>query len=413
MNGIHHLMTNNSALENVIQMTQDSIAIIERRKDCFVYTYMNESMKTQFGNLLDKEIYEAHPYQVAHQLSLSINSLEEGETSDLQTFLWPQFPFYDVLVHVLNKSTAYLIMVKQPSINHSTDREQSLEPFQDLVEMSPDSIFVHDKNGCITYVNTSGLRLLGALKKTEVVGRIFSDLLSENYPILSRVKKLSSESVKGSPIEGRIRRLDGTLIDVEMNSGLIDYPQSEAVQIVCRNITERKEQLNQLEEMAYYDQLTKVSNRRYFFKQLQIELEEVDKNQSLLSVLFIDLDNFKEINDQFGHQIGDEVLVIFTKRVKQMLRSTDTFSRLGGDEFVVLLSNLQSANDPQAIANRMMECITQPISINGQTLYISVSIGIASYPEQGTSREMLLTNADQALYEAKKKGRKCVEVYRL
>jgi diguanylate cyclase (GGDEF)-like protein len=198
-----------------------------------------------------------------------------------------------------------------------------------------------------------------------------------------------------------------------MNSVLIDYPRSEAVQVVCRNITERKERLNQLEEMAYYDQLTNISNRRCFFQQLQIELEEAEENQSILSVLFIDLDNFKEINDRFGHQTGDEVLVIFTKRVKQMLRSTDTFSRLGGDEFVVLLSNLRSAKDPQTIANRMMERITQRLSIDGQTLYISVSIGIASYPEQGTSREMLLTNADQALYEAKKKGRKCVEVYRL
>jgi PAS domain S-box-containing protein len=94
-------------------------------------------------------------------------------------------------------------MVKRSSNNESTGKEQIFEPFQNLVEMSPDSIFVHDKNGRITYLNAAGLRLLGALEKTEVIGRKFSDLLSEKSPILSRVKKRSYEGVTGSPIEGR------------------------------------------------------------------------------------------------------------------------------------------------------------------------------------------------------------------
>ncbi|WP_198162707.1 sensor domain-containing diguanylate cyclase [Halobacillus mangrovi] len=406
MSGIDRLTAKNSAIASVLHMTQDSIAIIERKNSSWFYTYMNESMKDQYGDQTGKEIVQAQSYLLGTQLSLAVEEADKEVTAEPQCFSWS---YHEAFLHQVEKSKTYLITVKTLPRTLSVDVIGDT-PYEALVEMSPDSIFVYDHLDRIVYVNNAALRLLGALEKTDIIGKNIGVLFVDEHQSRGRI---ISQSKSPSLVERQIRRFDGRLVDVELNSGLIVRGNRELTQITCRNVTERRRQLNELKEMAYYDQLTQVYNRRYFFDQLQREIENTDENSSLLSVLFIDLDNFKEINDHYGHQIGDEVLIIFTKRVKQMLRVTDTFSRLGGDEFVVILSNLKSTEVPPRIADRMMEKIIQPITINGFTLFISVSIGIASYPEHGGNLEMLMTNADHALYEAKKKGRKCIEVYRM
>ncbi|MGI8313584.1 diguanylate cyclase domain-containing protein [Halobacillus mangrovi] len=404
MSGIDRLMAKSSAIASVLHMTQDSIAIIERKDSGWFYTYMNKSMMNQYGDQTGKEIIHAHSYLLGNQLSLAVEKADKEVTAELQCFSWSN---HEAFLHRLEKSKAYLITFKTLL---GSENDNGDTPYEALVEKSPDSIFVYDHLDQIVYVNNAALRLLGALKKTDIIGKDIDVIFGDGHQSRGR---LISEDKSFSLEERQIRRFDGRLVDVELNSGLIGRGNRELTQITCRNVTERRRQLNELKEMAYYDQLTQVYNRRYFYEQLQREINSTEEVSSSLSVLFIDLDNFKEINDQYGHHIGDEVLVIFTKRVKQMLRLTDTFSRLGGDEFVVLLSNLKSSEVSQRIAERMMESITRPITINGYTLFISVSIGIASYPEHGGSLEMLMTNADHALYEAKKKGRKCVEVYRM
>lgn len=140
------------------------------------------------------------------------------------------------------------------------------------------------------------------------------------------------------------------------------------------------------------------------------ELEQAEEDQSMLALLFIDLDNFKQINDRYGHQIGDEILVIFTKRVKQKLRDSDTLSRLGGDEFVILLTSITSGDQPNKVADRIMNSITKPIFKEGRAIHISASIGISIYPDHGRDRNDLMTRADRALYDAKERGRSRISV---
>ncbi|MBA2175059.1 GGDEF domain-containing protein [Halobacillus locisalis] len=396
MQGIAQLLNHTSFLEQWLHSMNVAIAVIEQNNDLYTYTYMNEEMRKSFGECIGKTIEAVHTKEEVGVLARSLKLAGSGEGFSRAE---------RVTVQSIPSTNSYILEWKKESVENN---------YKSMVEESPNSIIVHDCHNHLIYANHSGVELLGANHLSELLGRDVSTFI-QNEPrvdIRNRLNKVLGGEPGSVLLERTIKRIDGRSIEIEMSGSRVEFNGAPAVQTLCRNISERRRKQSRLEEMAYYDQLTQVSNRRYFFNQLQVELEEVDENESILSLLFIDLDNFKDINDQYGHQVGDDVLVIFTKRVKQMLRDTDTFSRLGGDEFVVLLTNLQSSSDPEQVAERMIERVTQPIVIDEKELHISVSIGISIYPDHGTTREGLLTKADQALYEAKNNGRKCVEVYK-
>lgn len=177
-------------------------------------------------------------------------------------------------------------------------------------------------------------------------------------------------------------------------------------------------------QLAYYDSLTGLPNRAYFITRMGQEIDFAKKNKQLLAILFLDLDNFKRVNDALGHNVGDELLRTVAQRIKHSLRSSDAIARylsddntnvhiarLGGDEFTVLLTNLQQPNDALIVANRIQKELSKPMELNAHKLIITPSIGISLFPKDGNDSVTLLKNADLAMYFAKHKGRNNVQFY--
>lgn len=171
------------------------------------------------------------------------------------------------------------------------------------------------------------------------------------------------------------------------------------------DITEQKEQERQLEHIVRYDVLTGAPNRGLLADRLSQALARTKRERELLAVCYLDLDGFKSVNDNFGHEAGDQVLVEITRRIKETIREDDTVARLGGDEFVALLVGLQAPEECVSSLHRLLEAISQPIALHGASVRISASIGVALYPEDNQDPDTLLHHADQAMYIAKQSGK--------
>jgi len=195
-----------------------------------------------------------------------------------------------------------------------------------------------------------------------------------------------------------------TMIDtIEENIHTLDQKVNEKTKKL-------HEQKNLLYHQAHHDALTGLPNRMYFNHQLEIDFKNAKANHQPLTIFFMDLDKFKDINDTLGHKVGDEVLRVVSKRFKNNISSEDTLVRLGGDEFTIIVKGLKSKETSESIAERIIKSIEKPIVIGDHTLNISVSIGISSYPLNTTNMIDLLKYADIAMYRAKKAGRNRFEI---
>ncbi len=176
---------------------------------------------------------------------------------------------------------------------------------------------------------------------------------------------------------------------------------------VIRDITALKQQEDRLRYLAYHDALTGLPNRKFFMEQFEESIQWSQRHNLLLALLFIDLDGFKQVNDTFGHEMGDRVLVIVAQRLSKSLRSTDTICRLGGDEFTVILRSIPHVSIANKVAEQILLTITQPIFLDGQAARVSASIGISIYPIHSNDSYTLVKQADAAMYRAKRLGKNC------
>ena len=163
-----------------------------------------------------------------------------------------------------------------------------------------------------------------------------------------------------------------------------------------------------LQEMAYTDFLTGIGNRASLLERLERDIHWAKSNGGFMAVAAMDVDNFKEINDTFGHSTGDQVLVNVAERIRSCSRATDTVARIGGDEFCVLLTGIREPADALLHMNRMIECISMPVRVQNEPLAINVSVGLAFYPRDGSDPHTLLEIADEAMYQAKHNGKNCL-----
>ncbi len=174
---------------------------------------------------------------------------------------------------------------------------------------------------------------------------------------------------------------------------------------LIRDITQRKSAEQQIEYQAYHDALTGLANRRLFQEHLTLALALAQRRRRLVAVLFLDLDHFKIVNDSLGHSVGDELLKQVAARLKGAVREGDTVARVGGDEFTVVLQDLVKKEDAALVAEKVLRTIAEPADISGHHLYVTTSIGITTFPDDGEDAETLLKNADNAMYRAKAEGR--------
>lgn len=172
-------------------------------------------------------------------------------------------------------------------------------------------------------------------------------------------------------------------------------------------LTRLKRTNEQVTELAHHDSLTGLPNRILFYDRLNQSIARARREKESIAVLYLDLDGFKLVNDTFGHDVGDALLCEAARRIRACVRVSDTVARMGGDEFTVILCNVKTANSKDRVAKKIIDAISQPFMLNGKECSVSVSIGIALYPDNGETAEQLVKIADAAMYLAKHGGRNC------
>ena len=212
--------------------------------------------------------------------------------------------------------------------------------------------------------------------------------------------------------EARMLRKDGTSFPVDFRSTPVRQGQRLVGGVlVFQDVTERQEAAELIRYMANHDPLTNLPNRNYFRRRLPQAISLAKRYGRILCLLFIDLDRFKPINDQFGHGVGDIVLMQVAERLRGALRTSDSVCRLGGDEFVILLESTEAMEGATLVAQKVIESLNEPIEAGDHICFIGASIGISVFPHDCQDAETMLRHADIAMYEAKKKGRNCWELY--
>ena len=275
-------------------------------------------------------------------------------------------------------------------------------------------VSITDALGNITYANE---------KLCSISGYTRDELLGHNHRIVKSGKHPADYYAEMWRCIAAGRVWQGELCNLSKNGSLywvhstivpfLDETGKPWQYVAIRtDITPLKTAQESLSQMAHFDTLTELPNRALFSDRLRQALAAANRNKSRLAVIFIDLDEFKPINDTFGHAVGDRLLKEAAKRLQDCLRDSDTAARIGGDEFVVLLSTIEAEPDALRVAEKIRHTLNQLFDLAGKSLRISSSIGVAIYPEHGEDEKILLINADIAMYNAKHGGRNTVTLYR-
>lgn len=288
---------------------------------------------------------------------------------------------------------------------------ESKEQYHKLVEFLPDALFVHRK-GEILFANQAAADLLGVSKPADITGRsLFVFLLPEYHKAAEDRLSQIQDQRKTIPLaEQRYMRADGTIIDVEVSGTYITYQGKPAIQSVVRDITERKKAEREISYLAHHDSLTGLPNRNFFNSHLNMSLKRSDLKNRNICIMFIDLDRFKIINDTMGHTFGDAFLKQISERLNQCVRKGDIVSRYGGDEFIIMMEDISSIEASEA-AGRIISEFSHPFMVNGCEVFITSSIGISFYPDDGQDIDTIVKNADMAMYYAKEQGKNNYQFY--
>ncbi len=282
-----------------------------------------------------------------------------------------------------------------------------------IIEQVHDIVISTDLDGNILSWNKGAEKTLGYTQEEMLFKSISSIHIDKDYKKLQKGIEILKEQGEYHT-ERQLLKKNGDLIYADLSLSLLFDENKKAIGFVgyAQDITERKmveqeidKQKKRLQYLAHHDALTNLPNRLLFNDRLQVSIEKAKRNDMLLAVLFIDLDHFKEINDSFGHDIGDIVLKKVTKLFKERVRREDTLARLGGDEFALIMENLKSPEDAAILAQNIIDIFTKPLVFEEYSFYLSCSIGISLYPADGSNAKNLLKYADAAMYKAKENGR--------
>lgn len=284
-----------------------------------------------------------------------------------------------------------------------------------LWEMSADAIVTIDSGSVIVFANPAVQSIFGH-ESADLIGKDIGILqpehLREAHRIgMSRYLTSGVSTVNWSSIETQALHKDGRTIDVELS--FTDMKQSSNTWLVgtFRDISDRKRQEEALERSANFDGLTGLPNRVLLHDRIEQAIASAKRRKSAFGVLYLDLDNFKIINDTLGHECGDLLLCEAAKRLLTVVRDDDTVARIGGDEFVLLLSELQTKQDIDIVAQRTLSAMAAPFNLSGKEGYVGVSIGASVFPDDAEDRVNLLQYADIAMYRAKDMGRNNYQRY--
>lgn len=284
-------------------------------------------------------------------------------------------------------------------------KEMETRLFGAILVASPDPIYVLDLKGRFVYVNKATANLFGMESET-IIGKSTFDL---GFPFAADFQRnLNKVIAEQSTSRGRFTHTfasgKGERFEYLLAPVLDENLHTEATVCISRDITEQALAEEKIWHNAHHDLLTGLPNRRLLLDRLDQEVKHANRSNLPLAILFMDLDGFKQVNDLLGHDAGDGLLSDVAKRLRDCVREEDTVARLGGDEFTVIVTGARQREDVELVAQAIIGALGLPFPLPQQPVQISVSIGIACYPQDAASPSDLLVAADQAMYQAKKSG---------
>ncbi|WP_158968119.1 EAL domain-containing protein [Paraglaciecola sp. L3A3] len=351
--------------------------------------------------------------QSIHQLLLnttgSRKNTNENITKNENTIIceWHNTPIIDKDGSIIGVTS----LVQDVTKNKQLKNELTLAA--SVFSQAQEGIIITNIKGIIIEVNESFSNITG-YSREEIIGKN-PNILKSGRQAAEFYQNLWQTINDIGHWSGEVwnKRKNGEVYAQYLNISSVhdDLGQIKNYVAIFSDISEIKDHQNQLEHMAHYDVLTNLPNRTLLTDRLNQALSQSKHNKNQVAIILLDLDGFKEVNDTHGHSVGDELLVIFAARLKDILRDCDTLARYGGDEFVAILSKLDNIEDLHPIVERMLKVASEQITLGTKVLKVSASIGITIYPFDKTNADQLIRHADQAMYVAKQKGKNCYHLF--
>lgn len=425
-NVIQHIAVKQDITEQVNQFNQLKISeeryrnLMNAASDAiFIHDFNGRFLETNTAACLSlgytrDEICNAHVWDI-----------EIGATQDALNQMWKDlqhgpitiegrhrrkdgttFPV-DVRLGIFNAPGEKLVLAIVRNITAKKQSEDIIRKLTRALEQSPVLVMITDKSGTIEYVNAKVIEQTGYCAD-EILGQNTRILQSGKTPI-DIYKAMWGKLSQGDEWRGELlnKNKEGTHFWVSAIISPLRNDNDETTHYlaVMEDVSQKKSYEEMLKYQATYDNLTNLPNRVYGFHKLDRAISQAHLRRKKLAVLFLDLDEFKQINDSMGHAAGDLLLKALSERYLTIIRQTDTLARLGGDEFMLILENLNHISDAERIAKKCQEICLNSFTIESRELYISSSIGIALFPDHGRDAKTLMRNADTAMYQSKMKGK--------
>ena len=409
-------LIDNNLQARAMEAAQQSIVIVDALAENMPILYTNRAFTEMTGYESEEVIGqsclilqgEATPEIAVQSIKKAIKEGRHYETTILNyrkdgTTFWNQLNIAPVYHN--NKVTHFIGLQSDITQTIKNNRQMSLA--QSVFDNTQDNILVINDRQNILYANQAMLTTLN-IENDEILATNVNDFLRCDEESELSLKQLWKTLAEQGSWRGELSfyihdKLKPQMVSI---SRVEDQHDGDACYVLlASDIAELKRREQQLHQLALFDELTGLPNRMHLNQILKDTVARSHRKESKFAVLFLDLDNFKRINDSLGHAVGDDVLQYFTHIVSRLVRESDTFARISGDEFVILLEDIESEVDAQLFAQRIIESMKQPFHTHNQNLFISSSIGIAIYPEDGDLPDILLRNADIAMYRAKENGK--------
>lgn len=413
--------------KNTLDQTLDCVFMFDAEELRFFYA--NEGAFRQVG-YEKSELFTMHPYDIkshfteekframlaplisGEQDALTFDTVHRGKQGNMipvEVFLQYVCP--------LQERPHFVAIVRD--IAERKRIEQALieqaRYTQAIIDNMVDGLITIDGNGIIQSFNRAAQRIFGYTEE-EMLGQSVRRLMPkphadrhDTYLRNHQATGIANIIGKGSEMEGV--RKDGTLFPLEIAISQIVHQGKMRYVGLVNDITERKQNEDRLQYLATHDALTGLPNRTLFMDRLSREIARAQRHNSLIGVLLLDLDNFKVVNDSFGHHQGDTLLIELATRLSGSLRDGDTVARLGGDEYVVMMVDIKDEAQVYSAAKRLLKAVSEPVWVNAQEFTPSISIGYCVCPKDATDGATLLRYADAAMYAAKSAGRGTVVAY--
>lgn len=288
--------------------------------------------------------------------------------------------------------------------------------FEGIVETIREPLLVLDRDLRVVTASRSFYEFF-KVKPEETLGQLIYDLGDKQWDI-SKLRELL-EKILPQQTAFDNYEVEHDFVTIGRRTLLLNARQIERevgkeriILLAIEDITERKKYEEKIQQMAFHDSLTGLPNRKLFSDRLGIVLAQAKRNKKKVGIVMLDLDNFKDVNDTLGHDVGDTLLKAVAERLSGTLRKSDTVARFGGDEFVLIFPDMEIIEEAIQVVQKIIDRFHKPFLIDTHQLVVTTSIGIAVYPKDGMDEEILMKNADIAMYQAKQAGRARYQLYK-